>query len=66
MSWRSPIGVGDDGGYVRFHAPHLGSGLRRNDGGGGLRLSPGRVMLTSSREGEKLRWPPVQDHRFLR
>ena len=27
-------GVGDDGGFVRFHAPHLGSGLRRKDGGG--------------------------------
>ena len=27
-------GVGDEGGYVRFHAPHLDSGLRRKDGGG--------------------------------
>ena len=25
-------GVGDDGGYVRFHAPLLGSGFRRKDG----------------------------------
>ena len=24
--------VGDDGGYVRIHAPHLDSGLRRKDG----------------------------------
>ena len=30
---------GDDGGYVRFRAPHLGSGLSRKDGGGGLRRS---------------------------
>ena len=28
-------GVGDDGDVVRFHAPHLGSCLRRKDGGGG-------------------------------
>ena len=34
------MAVGDDGGYVRFHAPHLGSGMRRKDGGGG------RVALT--------------------
>ena len=27
-------GVWDDGGYVRFHASHLDSGLRRKDGGG--------------------------------
>ena len=26
---------GDDGGYVRFRAPHLDSGLRRKDGRGG-------------------------------
>ena len=41
--------MGNDGGYVRSHAPHLGSGpvsaygvtfLRRKDGGGG------RVALT--------------------
>ena len=32
--------VGDDGGYVRFHAPHLGSGLRRKDGGGGCCPAP--------------------------
>ena len=25
-------GVGDEGGYVRFRDPHLGSGLRRKDG----------------------------------
>ena len=30
-------GVGDDGGYVSFHAPHLGSGFRRKEGGGGVR-----------------------------
>ena len=29
-----PEMTGDDGGYVRFRAPHLGSGLRRKDGGG--------------------------------
>ena len=36
-------GVGDDGGYVRFHAPHLGSGLRRKDGvvGSGFRRKEG-------------------------
>ena len=28
--------VGDDGGYVRIHAPHLGSGFRRKEGGGGV------------------------------
>ena len=37
--------VGDDGGYVRFHAPHLGSGLRRKDGGGGLRYAPEYLCL---------------------
>ena len=26
------VGVEGDGGYVRFHAPHLDSGLRRKDG----------------------------------
>ena len=29
---RSMNGDGYEGGYVRFHAPHLGSGLRRKDG----------------------------------
>ena len=33
--WWVPAFDGDDGGYVRFHAPHLGSGLRRKDGLGG-------------------------------
>ena len=28
--------VEDDGGYVRSHARHLGSGLRRKDGGEGV------------------------------
>ena len=34
--WWVPAFDGDDGGYVRFHAPHLGSGLRRKDGLGGV------------------------------
>ena len=34
MTEEGPEMTGDDGGYVRFRAPHLGSGLRRKDGGG--------------------------------
>ena len=38
----SGVGVEGDGGYVRFHAPHLDSGLRRKDGGEG----PGMMGVT--------------------
>ena len=47
-------GVGDDGGYVRFHAPHLGSGLRRKDGVVGFRevFTPPRPRFRPSPERE--------------